>query len=299
MGFLSVVVLSLSLLVGGAVRASEVKPDIIALPSGSAPLRLVAQTDQGPIWFCSRGLGALGSVETSTGAVDLVSLGQGAKPASVTFGNGRLFAVDAAADVIHEVQPETQELVRHAISSNLGHLELNAAAFDTDGRLWFTGYAGVYGRLDLKTGESAIWPAPGGRGSVALTSGDGGALWFASYTQSHIARLDPGHAQVETFALPSGHEGPKSIAVDGRGRVFVAAHRSGSLLRFDPASREWSAWRLPGRDPKPYAVMVDGKGRVWITDVGEAALLRFEPESETVVVTAATSGSRKAAPIRS
>jgi len=47
---------------------------------------------------------------------------------------------------------------------------LNTAAFDADGRLWFTGQTGIYGRLDPDTGDMDVWNAPKGMGPYGIAA---------------------------------------------------------------------------------------------------------------------------------
>ena len=42
----------------------------------------------------------------------------------------------------------------------LSYANLNTAAFDGKGRIWFTGQNGIYGRLDPASGEMKLWDAP-------------------------------------------------------------------------------------------------------------------------------------------
>ena len=63
-----------------------------------------------------------------------------------------------------------------------------AAAFDRAGILWFTGQAGVYGRLDPATGEMQVFSAP--RGPYGIISTPDGSVYYAALASSHIARVD-------------------------------------------------------------------------------------------------------------
>jgi streptogramin lyase len=67
---------------------------------------------------------------------------------------------------------------------------LNTAAFDGKGRIWFTGQNGLYGRLDPTTGEMKVWDAPKGRGPYGITGTPSGDIWFVSLAGSYLAHFD-------------------------------------------------------------------------------------------------------------
>jgi virginiamycin B lyase len=62
------------------------------------------------------------------------------------------------------LDPATREVKVWPLPPARKDAELNTAAFDRSGRIWFTGQAGIYGRLDPKSGQMRIWDAPKGRG---------------------------------------------------------------------------------------------------------------------------------------
>ncbi len=57
---------------------------------------------------------------------------------------------------------------------------LNTAAFDAQGRIWFTGQTGIYGRLDPKTGDMSVWDAPKGAGPYGITATPDGDIYYVS-----------------------------------------------------------------------------------------------------------------------
>jgi virginiamycin B lyase len=250
------------------------------LPDGAAPVGLVIDA-AGAVWFTSRSAGALGRLDAQTGETSLLSLGHGAQPSSLASGpDGFLFATDAVSNLVYQVDPTSREVVRFPIESPAGPLELSSATFDDRERLWFTAYSGYFGWLEPRTGRSVVLPAPGGRGPAAVASA-GAEVWFASYTTDAAIRVDPDTLRTEVFALPSGHEGPKSLAIGEDGEIWVAAYHSRALLRLDPKTSEWSAWPLPGPDAKPFGLAFDAQGDLRVSDVGQSALLTFDRRMRT------------------
>jgi virginiamycin B lyase len=246
---------------------------IIALDGPAQPQQLVV--GDGVIWFSAPRLSAIGRVALDTGDVTFVSLGNGAKPKGLTLGpNGKLYACDGANDVIHQFDPATGDVVRHGVPPG-SFVDLGTAAFDGNGKLWFTGLTGYYGSLDPVTGNIEVKPVESGRGPFATTSASDGAVWFASHTGNLIARIDPANGGLEQVAMPPQLQGPKGLTSDRRGNIWVAVQKSGALARYDVATRRWSWWKLPGSGAKPYAVLVDSADRVWVSDTGQDRVLRF------------------------
>lgn len=90
--------------------------------------------------------------------------------------DGAPWVTDSGLNAILRVDPDTREVKRWLLPSKADGANLNTAAFDGKGRIWFTGQSGVFGRLDPKTGDMKIWDAPRGTGPYGIT----GTLSFLS-----------------------------------------------------------------------------------------------------------------------
>jgi virginiamycin B lyase len=154
---------------------------------------------------------------------------------------------------------------------------LNTATFDHQGRLWFTGQAGVYGRLDPRSGRLRVFDAPGGPGPYGIATTPEGAVWYASLAGNHVARIETRSGRARLFEPPTEGQGARRVWPDSRGRLWVSEWNAGKVAAYDPRTRRWREWRLPGDDPQPYAVYVDDADLVWLTDFGANALVRFDP----------------------
>jgi virginiamycin B lyase len=117
--------------------------------------------------------------------------------------------------------PKTREVTRWPLPEARGYVNLNTATFDKQGRIWFTGQNGIYGRLDPKSGAMQVWDAPRGRGPYGITTTPDGAVYYASLAGSHIARID-----VETGVATVIGRRPRVRARGASGRTPGA--RSGS-----------------------------------------------------------------------
>ncbi len=259
---------------------------VVALDGSVVPSGIVGlESAESTIWFASASRSAVGEVDVASRSVSYLALGHGAKPRNLTrCGNGNLYVLDPALNVIHEVTPATEQVKRHPMPSGTT-ADLTGAVCTATNILLFTGYNGWLGRLDTTTGQISLVEATGGRGPAQITLSPSGSVWFAGYASNQIVRVDPQTLKQDAFVMPSGVEGPKGIAVDGSGRVWVSAFRSARIARFDPRRRSWDAWPM-GEGSRPHSIALDSSGDVLVTDVGRDRLMRFDPKTGTASLVA-------------
>lgn len=272
------------LLLGGplSAAAAEVAVRSYAVPDGAHPHDVAPDPAGGAVWYTAQWQGALGRLDPATGAVEQIPLGNGSRPHGVVVGpRGLAWVTDGGLNAIVSVDPETLEVTRYPLPSDRGRANLNTAAFDGDGVLWFTGQAGIYGRLDPATGEMAVFDAPRGYGPYGIDATPAGEVWYASLAGSYIGRIDRATGAVEIVDPPTPDAGTRRVWSDSDGVLWVSEWNAGQLARYDPATGDWSEWTLPGRRPAAYAVYVDERDQVWVSDFGANAVLRFDPATET------------------
>jgi virginiamycin B lyase len=160
------------------------------------------------------------------------------------------------------------------------YANLNTAAFDGDGQLWFTGQSGVVGKVVPSTGQVTVQDAPRGRGPYGICATPSGDVWWCSLAGSFIARIDRRTGASTVVEPPTKNQGARRVWSDSRGRIWVSEWNSGQLSVHDPAAGSWRAWKLPGREPRAYAVYVDERDQVWVSDFGANAVVRFDPARE-------------------
>ena len=112
-----------------------------------------------------------------------------------------------------------------------------AAAFDGRGRIWFTGQTGIYGRLDPRTGDMKVWPAPEGRGPYGICTTPAGEVWWCSLAGSFIAQVDRRTGESRVVEPPTPNQGARRVWSDSRGRIWVSEWNSGQLSVHDPAAK--------------------------------------------------------------
>jgi virginiamycin B lyase len=250
------------------------------VPAGTHP-HDVAPAPDGTVWFTAQGSGQLGVFDPATGETRLVPLGPGSSPHGVIVGpDGAAWITDSGQNAIVRVDTATDEVSVYALPADRGGANLNTAAFDGRGVLWFTGQAGVYGSFDPRTEEMRVFDAPRGRGPYGIDATPDGDIYYASLAGSHIAQVEIETGEATPIEPPTAGQGARRVWSDSQGRIYVSEWNAGQLGRYDPASGAWDEWRLPGANPMAYAVYVDEEDRAWVSDFGANALVMFDPGTE-------------------
>jgi virginiamycin B lyase len=267
---------------GSTTRAATAAPALerFPVPAGAGP-HDVAPVPDGTVWYTAQRTGALGRLDPATGSTRDVALGAGSAPHGVIVGpDGAAWVTDSGLNAIVRVDPATDAVRTFPLPPDRPAANLNTAVFDPKGILWFTGQAGVYGRLDPASGHMDVFDAPRGRGPYGITVTPDGTVWYASLAGNHIARVDPATGAATVVEPPTPDQGARRVWADSTGRVWVSEWNAGQVGVHDPAAGTWKEWRLPGTGPQAYAVYVDDRDVVWLSDFGANALVRFEPATE-------------------
>ncbi|HEY0877906.1 MAG TPA: lyase [Zeimonas sp.] len=241
----------------------------------------VAPAPDGGVWFTAQRSGHLGWFDPATGRAQLVALGNDSSPHGVVQGpDAAAWITDGGQNAIVRVGWPQRDVRVFALPDGAPYANLNTAAFDGDGILWFTGQSGFVGRLDPKTGETQVRRAPRGRGPYGICATPKGDVWWCSLAGSFIARIDRATGDSTVVDPPTKNQGARRVWSDSRGRLWVSEWNSGNLSMHDPSDGSWRAWKLPGEAPRAYAVYVDERDVAWVSDFGGNAVFSFDPRSE-------------------
>jgi len=241
----------------------------------------VAPAPDGGVWFTAQRSGHLGWFDPGSDRTELIALGAGSAPHGVIQGPDRAaWITDSGLNAIVRVGWPDRAVRTFPLPEGSRYANLNTAAFDGDGDLWFTGQSGVIGRLAVGSARMTVKDAPRGRGPYGICATPAGEVWWCSLAGSFIARIDRRTGDSIVVEPPTKEQGARRVWSDSRGRIWVSEWTSGNLSMHDPAAGTWRAWRLPGEAPRAYAVYVDERDQVWVSDFGGNAVLRFDPGSE-------------------
>jgi virginiamycin B lyase len=252
------------------------------LPKGDYP-HDVAVGPNGEVWYAGQRLGIAGRLDPVTAKLDRIRLGKNSAPHGVIVGpDGAPWFTDGGQNAIVRVDPATKDVkVWPLPPERMPYTNLNTAAFDGKGRIWFTGQNGIYGRLDPKTDDVKVWDAPKGRGAYGITSTPKGDIWFVSLANSYLANVDLETGAATVYEPPTKDQGARRVWSDSKGRLWISEWNSGNVSVYDPTATTWKQWLLPGEKPRTYAVWVDPDDKVWLSDWAANAIVRFDPATET------------------
>lgn len=261
------------------------------VPGGSRP-HDVAPAPDGSVWYTAQRTGELGRLDPATGETHHIPLGPGSAPHGVIVGpEGDAWITDSGLNAIVRVDAETEQVDVFPLPPGSGRANLNTAAFDSSGVLWFTGQSGIYGSYNPSSGDMQVYQAPRGAGPYGITSTPEGIVYYASLANSYVGRIDPATAAAEVLELPTAGQGARRVWADSLGRVWVSEWNAGQVAVYNPDDESWREWRLPGDRPRAYAVYVDDRDMVWLSDFGSNAIVRFDPVEESFTAFAIPSPS--------
>ena len=138
----------------------------------------LAPAPDGGVWFTAQRSGHLGWFDPKTGRTELHALGRGSSPHGVIQGPDKAaWITDGGLNAIVRVSRPERSQRNYPLPEGSPYANLNTAAFDADGDLWFTGQSGVVGRLAVKTGTVTLRDAPRGRGPYGICTTPAGQVW--------------------------------------------------------------------------------------------------------------------------
>jgi virginiamycin B lyase len=242
----------------------------------------VAPAPDGTVWYTGQHKGVLGRLDPKTGKVTRIPLGQGSRPHGVIVGpDGHAWVTDSGLNAMVRVDAKTEEVRVFPLPDSASNANLNTAAFDGEGRVWFTGQTGFYGRLDPETAKMDVWESPKGRGPYGIAATPSGEIYYVSLAGSFLGKPDLATGETTVIEPKTENAGTRRVWSDSKGRPWVSEWNAGNLSRYDPEAKRWTVYKLPGEEPHAYAVFVDDRDIVWVSDFGANAILKFDPATET------------------
>ena len=114
-----------------------------------------------------------------------------------------------------------------------------------------------------------------------------GMVWFSSFGEQNLGRLDPGTGKVTEFPIaehkPGFPTGLLGLRADGEGNLWFGNMYQATIARFDPKTATFKFWPLEGEEnidaaqinmASPQSSGVDGK--VWAQNNGFAGVHRLD-----------------------
>ena len=172
---------SVAILASGALGSAGTRAALTVreypVPSGSRP-HDVAPARDGGVWYTAQGSGELGWLDPKTGETRHIALGQGSAPHGVIVGpDGAPWITDGGLNAVVRVGWPDRSVRVYPLPVGRRGADLNTASFDRDGHLWFTGQAGIVGKLIVKSGDISVKDAPRGAGPSGICTTPRGDVW--------------------------------------------------------------------------------------------------------------------------
>jgi virginiamycin B lyase len=117
--------------------------------------------------------------------------------------------------------------------------------------------------------------------------GHDGIVWFSSFGEQNLGRLDPKTGKVTEFPYPKHREdfptGSLGLRADGAGNLWLGNMYQATIIKFDPKQEQFRFWTLPAERNidaaqinmvSPQRSDVDGK--VWTQNNGFAGVHRLD-----------------------
>jgi virginiamycin B lyase len=117
--------------------------------------------------------------------------------------------------------------------------------------------------------------------------GKDGNVWFSSFGEQKLGRLDPKTGKVTEFPYPEHREGAPTgslgLRADGAGNLWLGNMYQATIVKFDPGNEKFQFWTLPSEHNidaaqinmvSPQGSAVDGK--VWTQNNGFAGVHRLD-----------------------
>ncbi len=137
-------------------------PSYFDVSHGSHPHDVAAAPGRGaPVYYTAQMTGKLGILDPRSGRFDEIALGPHSAPHGVIVGpDGAAWVTDGGQNAIVRVDALTHALKVWPLPDS-GNVDLNTLTFDHQGKVWFTGQNGYYGRLDPASSRSSCGRRPG------------------------------------------------------------------------------------------------------------------------------------------
>src|SRR4051812_40952202 len=204
--------------------------------SGRVGSRDVTSAGDGTFWFCGQRNGTLNRLDPRDDHIRSLHLGQGAAPHNVIRGpDGAAWVTEGGQNAIARVDAGDHKLRLWRLPERFANANLNTGIFDPQGRYWFTGQGGIYGRFDPRSERMEVWEAPRGPGPYGITRTPQGTVWFVSLAGSYLAQIDDLESgRVRVIEPPTQHQGARRVWSDSAGRLWISEWNSGNVSVHDP-----------------------------------------------------------------
>jgi virginiamycin B lyase len=138
-------------------------------------------------------------------------------------------------------------------------------ALDKEGTVWFTemNKTGTIGKVDPKTLKVTKYIPPFRDRPRRIQVAEDGAIWFAVFDDSRIARFDPKTETFKDFPLPHIKSAPYALGIARDKALWYSSESRDLIGRLDPDTGKVVEYPMPYTDNGMRDFFLDKDGRIW------------------------------------
>ena len=138
-------------------------------------------------------------------------------------------------------------------------------ALDKEGTVWFTemNKTGTVGKVDPKTLKVTKYVPPFRDRPRRIQIADDGAVWFAVFDDSRIARFDPKTETFKDYPLPHIKSSPYALGIATDKSLWYSSESRDLIGRLDPDTGKVTEFPMPYTDNGMRDFFLDKDGRIW------------------------------------
>jgi virginiamycin B lyase len=122
---------------------------------------------------------------------------------------------------------------------------------------------GVVGKVDPKTLKVTKYIPPFRDRPRRIQVAEDGAIWFAVFDDSRIARFDPKTETFKDYALPHIKSSPYALGIASDKSIWYSSESRDLIGRLDPDTGKVVEYPMPYADNGMRDFFLDKEGRIW------------------------------------
>ncbi len=242
---------------------------------------------QGRVWFVGQNGNYIAHLDPRTGQFRRYEIEAGTNPHNLVVHKGMVWFTGNRNNRIVKLDPASGRLETFMIPDSTVR-DPHTMIFDPkSGVAWFTAQnAGVVGRFDPATKQFRLWRTGERTRPYGIVLDSRGQPWFDLFGTNKIATIEPGAAQIRTFAIGAERARPRRIAITADDQIWWGDYSRGYLGHLNPKTGAMQEFPLPGGGASlPYGMASDDRDHVWLAQTGgtttPASLVAFDTRTKT------------------
>lgn len=278
-----------TLLVAQRTTASadpEAKEWTVPYGADTRPRDPYADSD-GRVWFVGQEGNYVARLDPKTGEFRRYEIDAGTHPHNLIVHDGAVWFTGNRNNRLVKLDPRTGRFETFMIPDSTVRDPHTMIVDARRGVAWFTAQnSGVVGRFELATKRFRLWRTGDGTRPYGIVLDSKGQPWFDLFGTNRIGTIEPGSAQIRTFAVGTERTRPRRIAITSGDQVWWGDYSRGYLGHLDPKTGATQEWPLPGGGASlPYGMASDDRDQVWLAQTGgtttPASIVAFDTRSRT------------------